>query len=287
MQTYRQPVVELISRRRSCRSYQAAAIPEQDRRRLQEFIGVVRTGPFGTALRFMLAASSEEDRQALHGLGTYGFIRGNAGFIIGAMEISPKNLEDFGYALERIILFATDLGLGTCWLGGSYNRSAFTSRIAASPKEEVPAVAAVGISKKESTAEVPLPKRIRLPWNRLFFQDDFRQALTEGSAGKYDVPLEMLRGAPSASNKQPWRIVRRENDWHFFLQRTKGYRSGIVFQVLGVSDMQRIDMGIAMCHFELTCREMGLPVSWCAEDPGGRGLPQDTEYIATWKSKTE
>ena len=35
--------------------------------------------------------------------------------------------------------------------------------------------------------------------------------------------LEMVRRGPSASNKQPWRVVRAGERWHLYLQRTRGY----------------------------------------------------------------
>jgi nitroreductase len=61
----------------------------------------------------------------LKGLGTYGFIKGATGFIMGTVGHSEKNLEDYGYVMERAILFATDIGLGTCWFGGTFTRSRF------------------------------------------------------------------------------------------------------------------------------------------------------------------
>ena len=106
-----------------------------------------------------------------------------------------------------------------------------------------------------------------------------------------------MRTAPSATNKQPWRIVRigrpdggpvgghgGGHDWHFHLVRTKGYGKGsTVFTVLRIADLQRVDLGIAMCHFELVARESGLDGSWVVDDPGldlpGPGI----EYTATWR----
>ena len=70
-------------------------------------------------------------------------------------------------------------------------------------------------------------------------------------------PIEMVRLAPSASNKQPWRIVKSGTGLHFFLSRTPGY-GGYAKAV----DMQRIDMGIAMAHFELGCKETGFEGGW-------------------------
>jgi len=87
-----------------------------------------------------------------------------------------------------------------------------------------------------------------------------------------------VRIAPSASNQQPWRIIRDKSgkNFHFYLKRTKGYNK--LFQ--GIS-LQNIDMGIAMCHFELTAKEAGLKGNWNIENngPATEGL----EYIVSWK----
>ena len=91
--------------------------------------------------------------------------------------------------------------------------------------------------------------------------------------------------APSASNKQPWRVVRRGDDWHFFLQRTKGYGKGSpVFAVLRLADLQRVDLGIALCHFELAAGELGLAGGWVLDAPDVGSLAQSVEYIATWRA---
>jgi nitroreductase len=92
--------------------------------------------------------------------------------------------------------------------------------------------------------------------------------------------------APSASNKQPWRIVRRGRDWHFYLQRTKGYGKGsAIFVMLRLADLQRVDLGIAMCHFELAARELGLEGAWALDEPAVGPLGRGVEYTATWRSQ--
>ena len=101
----------------------------------------------------------------------------------------------------------------------------------------------------------------RKRWDELFFSCDFSHSLSESEAGKYTTPLEMLRLAPSASNKQPWRIVKDTNKSHFYLQHTKGYAKFLAY------DLQRVDMGIAMCHFELTAKELGIDGKWQISDP--------------------
>jgi hypothetical protein len=91
----------------------------------------------------------------------------------------------------------------------------------------------------------------------------------------------MVRGAPSASNKQPWRIVRVGRDWHFYLERTPGYW-GRSKRLVQIADLQRVDIGIAMCHFDLAAREEGLQGKWQVADPGIELGGHLLEYRATW-----
>jgi hypothetical protein len=124
----------------------------------------------------------------------------------------------------------------------------------------------------------------RLPWEQLFFLKRFGAPLTREEAADHAASLEMVRLGPSASNKQPWRIVKDGSAWHFYLQRTKGYREGTIQKHWKVADIQRLDMGIAMCHFELTAGELGSSGKWVVQEPG-IGMPDDlTEYTVSWVS---
>jgi hypothetical protein len=49
-----------------------------------------------------------------------------------------------------------------------------------------------------------------------------------------------------------------------------------------MADLQRIDMGIAMCHFDLAARELGLAGTWEASEPEIARPDGLTEYTATW-----
>jgi len=279
------PVSDVIQQRFSCRNYLETAIEETQRRSLADFLASDGAGPFGTRTRFELVAATENDRKALRGLGTYGFIKGATGFVIGAVEDGPQNLEDFGYAMERAILFATDLGLGTCWLGGSFTKSTFARRIAAGASESVPAVTSIGYigdDRRNTAQRQRIGADSRLPWEELFFDKAFGVPLSSQAAGALAMPLEMVRLGPSASNKQPWRIVKDENAWHFYVQRTPGYRNQLLARLLSIADMQRVDMGIAMSHFELTADELGLKGGWAVHDPGVAVPDRLTEYTVTW-----
>jgi len=115
----------------------------------------------------------------------------------------------------------------------------------------------------------------RAPFETLFFDGGFGVPLTQAKAGALAMPLEMVRWAPSAVNKQPWRVVVDEKGAHFYLKHAKGFVS------TSVGDMQKIDMGIALCHFALAAEESGLKAEFSISDPG-IAVEAGMEYIASY-----
>ncbi|MGA3209088.1 MAG: nitroreductase family protein [Syntrophales bacterium] len=283
---YSEPVTEIIRKRFSCRTYIDKSIAKEERERLSDFLSAIGAGPFGAMVRFKLIAAMDQDRKALKELGTYGFIKGATGFIVGAVGPSPKNLEDYGYMMESIILFATDIGLGTCWLGGSFTRGSFAKKISATVEELVPAVTSVGYILEKGQTGVTIRQLVgghnRRPWESLFFREKVGIPLSPDEAGPYAASLEMVRIGPSASNKQPWRIIKDGDSWHFYMQRTRGYGDSLAFKLLNIADLQRVDMGIAMCHFEMTAGELGLKGKWDIKEPKIEKPPSLYEYTASW-----
>jgi nitroreductase len=282
---FSKPVTVLIRQRFSCRRYLDTPIAAETRERLEAFLTSHTAAPLGTSARFHLIAATDENRQALRGLGTYGTIRNPAGFVIGAVTPGEKNLEGFGYLMEQAVLFVTDLGLGTCWLGGFFTRSSFSRAIGLGRGETIPAVFALG-QMATPNAEMDIFRRFansahRLAWERLFFDRSFDAPLSREAAEVYAEPLDTVQWAPSASNKQPWRIVRDGGGWHFYMQRTAGYHNPLT-KLVRVVDLQRVDLGIAMCHFELTALELGLAGSWQIRDPGIANPDSLAEYVVTW-----
>lgn len=284
-----QSVIDLIERRYSCRSYAEEPIAAETQARLSAFMAEHAVGPLGTRVRLRLIAAEEGDTEALKGLGTYGFIRGPMGFVAGLVpEEGEMVLEDFGFVMERVVLFATSLGLGTVWLGGTFTKSRFAEELDVGEDASLPAVIATGTPADEPRGLDRWIRRgaksdQRLPWDELFYEGGFDAPLSRGAAGPYATVLEMVRQAPSASNKQPWRVVKDGEAWHLFLQRTRGYatRNALV----GVADMQRIDMGIAMCHFALTAEELELSGRWVRDMPDVVVPDGLTSYVVTWVSQ--
>jgi len=281
------PIIEIIRARSSWRGYDGRPLEAADRARLEGFLASLGPGPFGNAVRLALVEASAEDRAELKKLVTYGWIRGARTFLVGAVRRAPRDLEDYGYVFERAVLEATALGLGTCWLATSFNRSGFASKVDLKQGESLPAVSPVGYVAARRTAVDATTRffarsKKRKPWGELFFDGDFASPLTPARAGPYAEAVEMVRLAPSASNRQPWRLLKEAGGdvFHLFLSRSALY-SRVSASFAG-ADLQRIDMGIACCHFELAARELGLAGKWEALPPPALEPPARTTYVASW-----
>ena len=271
-----------IKKRGSCRTYKNGPMKEDDQQKLRDFLFVNTRGPFGNRVRFELIDLAGKEIDEIKTLGTYGIIKGASMFIVGAVVKGNRAMEDFGYCMEKNILVATDLGLGTCWLGGTFNRSASASRINKRDDEVVPAITPVGYpSEKKSIKDIAIrfiaKSNSRKAWGELFFHGDASSPLARSIAGAYELPLECVRSGPSASNRQPWRVIReKDNDvFHFYISRTPGYAK----RYPDVS-LQDVDLGIAMCHFEVGLQEMNQKGSW--QNVQFASLERGLEYIVSW-----
>jgi hypothetical protein len=282
------PAVDLVNARYSCRAYRDEPISADARARLAQHLAAHTAGPLGSQARFALVAAAPDDSAALRRLGTYGFIKGATGFLVGAVHRGSKDLEDYGYLVEQAILRATDLGLGTCWLGGTFTRGSFAERLGDLARDEImPAVVSLGYPAGDGSARIHEREAgsRRLPASSLFFAEHLGEPLELASGDPWATVLEAVRMAPSASNKQPWRVLRRGADWHLLLDRTKRYGKGsALFAVLRLADLQRIDLGIALCHFELVARELGLSGGWVLDEPAAGVAGTGLEYVATWRT---
>lgn len=272
------PVRETIEKRRSVRSYEPRPLEAADRAALLACRDAA-ANPFGVPVRIELIDVGQSD--APRRLGTYGVIRGASEFLGVAAPVGPLGLEAAGYALELVILGATHLGLGTCWLAGTLNRDAFTQAMRAGSDERMPAITPVGYpAQKQSLTERIMRGSMRSgqrkPWEALFFRSDFQTPLTEAEAGDYAEALELLRLAPSATNAQPWRVVRSDEAFHFYAVIGKDA------QAADPAAIQRVDVGIAACHFHLAAQDKGLAGRFERTPTPPPVEPDGWRYLFSW-----
>lgn len=271
-------IEEIIRARTSVRTYLTKPITEEIKRNINDYICNL-TNPFKSKVTFRLLESDTAVNTAK--LVTYGVIQGAKDYIGATVKDEDFALEALGYEFEKLILYITSIGLSTCWLGGTFKKSEFAKAMFIKDDEIFPAISPFGYAADNKCFTDSLVRFIakgdsRKPWSELFFNGNFTASLLTSDAGAYEASLEMVRLAPSASNKQPWRIVKGENMYHFYEYKLPGYSKTFGY------DIQRIDIGIAACHFHLTAIEKGLKGEFKKLPNPISDLPEDTFYIFSW-----
>lgn len=184
-------------------------------------------------------------------LGNYGRVTGAPCYLafIGRTD-SERAQECIGYYTgEGLVLEATALGLGTCWVGGLFKSRTAASAVGLDKNERIVAVSPVGrpkgkLSLTDRTFKAMAGSKSRKPLEEL---------VTGGAVAGRGLreALEAARSAPSAVNRQPWRF--RVEPGAVAIAASGG-RDGAV--------SNRLDCGIAMLHFELGARAAGLTGRW-------------------------
>lgn len=206
--------LEAIPRRYSCRAY--AAGPDADQLAALHYAAARVCLP-GT--RIEIADCPE--RLFLH-VPLVEPIRGTdkyACVIANTSAPLPHTLAGIGG--EAFVLEAAAMGIGTCWVSGTYRRSEVA--VPLGENEKLLAVIALG---KAADAEAP-PRRKRKPLAQICLTPPDQWPLWAYHAA------EAVRRAPSAVNLQPWKL---------------GY-SQHALRLLG-KRRDSLDMGIAMLHME-------------------------------------
>lgn len=276
------PIKETAQNRKSIRTYTSDALSSQDKEKINAFIEYLSMAPspFDGKVRIRLFDISGESE--IKNPGTYGVIKNAKTYLGVAAEKCDTAEEAIGYTFEKLILFAQSIGLGTCWLGGTYNKSVFAKAMDVKENEFFHIVSPIGypadkthlINKIMRTA---IKADSRKPWSIMFFDKNFDTPLSEIQAGDFAFVLEITRLAPSACNKQPWRIVKDGNNFHFYEKRELADENSSF-------DIQKLDLGIAACHFELATKEKGISGKFIKDNPG-LNAPEKTIYLFSWISE--
>jgi len=184
---------QAISRRRSRRQYLPKPIPSADVARLQAVIDKVNS--FDNGYRIVLVTDDKQPfvREPI-------FHNANNYLALVSDSSDPNSAEKLGYYGEYAVLQATLLGLGTCWVGGTFRKDRVD--IPLSENEEICLIVAIGVS----------PKHLSIR-ERLIHFFSHRKSKTADQLGNivggqtapdwFIKGMTAVEGAPSAVNEQP------------------------------------------------------------------------------------
>lgn len=266
-------IIDTIKLRKSVRSYSGKPLDTEDKEKIKNYIKSLPQPLNGKARIELISLDTGPGAVKL---GTYGVISGAKDYLILAYEQGDLSDQNAGYLFEQVVLYCTSFGLGTCWLGGTFKKSDFANQITLKNNEVLPIVSPVGYPEEKPRLldrfmRAGAGSDKRKPFGKLFFNKDFDVELAEQSAGEYNIPLQMLRLAPSASNSQPWRVVLDGQQLHFYY--------------IDKSSLSGIDLGIALCHFAEVCRESDIKGEFSVLEAGRYPSNSKLKYVISWTGK--
>jgi nitroreductase len=167
--------------------------------------------------------------------------------------------------MEQLILAATAMGLGTCWIGSIFDEKRLRTLIPDLEMDErIVALTPLGYPDTSEGAEIA---RQLVRWGTDYLGN--RKPLFEiASQYIWSVPwmgedeamneiLARTRLAPSWNNTQPWHFVIDDHQVIATVDHTP--QQGNLHEG---KPYYRLDGGIAMCHFYLAAQAVGLKGSW-------------------------
>ncbi|MBI9101306.1 MAG: nitroreductase family protein [Spirochaetales bacterium] len=276
-----------MNKRTSIRSFNTEDLSSDLLDKMKVIIIKKRSGPFGSRHNFSLIDINEKKLNELGKMTSYGVVKGARYYFAGYCDPDDRSLIDFGYCFQEVVLELTELGLGTCWLGGTFGRSFIAKALSLPDGKVIPAISPVGLPLGKRTTTDKLVRYIAKSSNRkshdqLFFNhygsEGVKPIGAEVENGPLSKILEGVRFAPSASNKQPWRFIFKEDHIHLYWDFNEKYNAA--FKSFNI---QALDMGIALCHLIKSTDELELMAGFIDEDPQFESIPW--KYVASLKNK--
>jgi len=278
-------MLEAMNKRISVRTYAEEEPSRSLMESLERIIAKERKGPFGNRFRFTLIRVNGETLREIGKLTSYGMIKKAPLYFGGYCDKNDRAIIDYGYCFAEAVLALTSLGLGTCWLGGSFDRGQVARILDLSEGTFIPAISPIGLSAERKSITETLSRFVagakkRKPPSKIFFSWGEEGELVPENLESFPAPvdevLDAVRFAPSTANKQPWRIVRQGDLYHLYCDPDKTYE-----RLFRSFKMQLLDMGIALCHFLKASEELRWKGKFSYSDPHREN--SNWVYILSWK----
>jgi len=220
-------ISQVIDKRISRRTYSQTRLSHENIEKLQSIIDEINNAS-DLSIKFV-TDGKDSFSDFLKG---YGVFKNVQSYFAMIGKISDENVfEKVGYYGEKLVLEATELGLGTCWIAGTYDKKKMANIVGYD--EILTCIVTVGNISDQSLQEKAVRRMVRRK----------TKTIKELYTSNEEVPqwflkgLESVQKAPSAANRQP--VV-------------FGYNNGkVTASVPKKFDFELIDLGIAKYHFEI------------------------------------
>jgi len=211
-------LIEMIDKRRSVRSYTDEPVDGETLQKIRTFIAQAK--PLYPELRISGEIIGREHVKCI-------FPWVTPQVIAIYTEETEGALVNAGFIFQQTDLYLQSLGLGTCWLGMGRLDSRTGVETVHDDGLEFVMMLAFGHHKGKEMRKGAA---------------DFKRRSLSEIADAADARLEPARLAPSSVNSQPWYFTHEGDIIHAYC-----VRQGIL-KKHALSDMNQIDMGIALAH---------------------------------------
>jgi len=231
---------DAICYRYSVRKYKPLIISETHQKSIHDFFNTLESISSRNHINVELFEADQRFEDLFKGV-TNGYFRVKAPHYIcfSTNDYTQDNLLNIGYLGEKISLYLTTLGIGSCWLGTPIDKDAF-SMLTSHKNDEYVIMMAIGYPEKELS---PILSRKRLPLNKL---------VSENYPSVFNHVVDAFVASPSAVNVQPWKLSLTPQ-----IIEVKSQSRSLLSKIF-VKKYRAIDLGIAICHINEALDEEGF-----------------------------
>lgn len=239
--------LDLLKKRHSVRSFTTDPIDPDIIKSLKSAVTMINTHEAGAHFQIV----TDDDAPFKGFSHSYGFFRNPRNYIACVMDMSfPDAMERAGYFAQELVMKCVESGLGTCYVGGTYNASGTDIQIRADWKLLFLILFGYPGGKDRTVARMMMKmahRHDRTP--EQFFTGD-EKSLEQAVALYPQLPvgLEALACSPSSLNKQPVRVRFADGD-----------NNSLEICVDPSNPKNLIDLGIAKYNFSFAT---GIAVDW-------------------------
>ncbi len=183
-------------------------------------------------------------------------------YLLFFSEKKTGYLANTGFLLQQMDLYFSSTGYGSCWLGLTKPKKDFSEN----SNFEFVITLAFGNPNEEL--------------HRKSISEFNRKTINENCEGdNHQDIIEAARLAPSATNSQPWFFITEQSSIHCYC-----IKPGLLKKLL-YKKMNRIDMGIALCHLWLAARHKVYSVNFYIDDKAKQNKPEGYYYFRSLRLK--
>jgi nitroreductase len=163
-------VLEAIKTRRSIRKYKREPIPDEDLQTLMEAARLAPSADNRQPWRFVIVQDSDRKKALAEAASNQTFLS-DAAIVITAVSDREASTQwhekDTMIALEHIVLAATALGYGTCWIG-AFDEHEVKHLLKIPSRMKVVALLPIGVPNEKPD---PNPRK---PSSEIFFEEKWQ-----------------------------------------------------------------------------------------------------------------